>query len=306
MTLFDNYVIVDWSANSTPKAGKDSIWLANGEWSSHGSLTVKTQNPRTRAEATTELVGLLKKHVAAERSVLVGFDFPYGYAAGFAAACRSSTPNTRPWLATWNYLTKNIQDDPSNRNNRFVIASGLNQACGMAAGPFWGCPPNAATDYLSTKGPAPDQWNAAPLCRYRHTERRLRDGKMPVQEGWKLFTKGSVGSQALLGIPRVAALRLNREFKECSAVWPFETGFTPCPVRAEKPSVVHAEIWPSITPIGEPGQRVKDDVQVESLVRYFAALDQRNELGRLFDKPMGLDAVALDQCVSEEGWILGA
>ena len=29
MALFDSYVMVDWSAESRPKRGKDSIWLAH-------------------------------------------------------------------------------------------------------------------------------------------------------------------------------------------------------------------------------------------------------------------------------------
>ncbi len=30
--IFDDYVMVDWSANSTPRTGKDSIWIATGAW----------------------------------------------------------------------------------------------------------------------------------------------------------------------------------------------------------------------------------------------------------------------------------
>ena len=28
MSIFDNYIAVDWSANSSPKSGADSIWIA--------------------------------------------------------------------------------------------------------------------------------------------------------------------------------------------------------------------------------------------------------------------------------------
>jgi precorrin-8X/cobalt-precorrin-8 methylmutase len=31
MPLFDAYIIVDWSASSTPKTGADSVWLSGLE-----------------------------------------------------------------------------------------------------------------------------------------------------------------------------------------------------------------------------------------------------------------------------------
>ena len=79
---FDRYITVDWSANSKPKGGKDSIWVcthaADGESS--------TANPRTRREAETVVREQLLRAVRMRQRVLVGFDFPYGYPAGFADA----------------------------------------------------------------------------------------------------------------------------------------------------------------------------------------------------------------------------
>jgi hypothetical protein len=129
---------------------------------------------------------------------------------------------------------------------------------------------------------------------------------MRVQEVWKLFTKGCVGSQALLGIPRVAALRDDPNLAAVSSVWPFETDFTASPGAGRRPFILHAEIWPGIVTIETVPGRVKDAVQVAALVKHFGQLDERDELGRLFDTPKGLDAKAVADCTEEEGWILGA
>ena len=48
--LFNSYLMVDWSAYSTPKKGEDSIWVGLTE---AGKL-VELENPRTRAEACAE------------------------------------------------------------------------------------------------------------------------------------------------------------------------------------------------------------------------------------------------------------
>ena len=178
MTLFDAYVVIDWSANSSPKSGKDSIWVANAVRAEGGGLVTRTQNPRTRAAAASIVDKLLQEHHAANRSVLIGFDFPYGYPAGFAKALRGAS-DLRPWLTTWGQLRKQIQDDGNNKNNRFEVAARLNSACCMLQGPFWGCPEHAATDGLSQTSP---DWRRATLRQYRHTELRLRAKRLRVQE----------------------------------------------------------------------------------------------------------------------------
>src|SRR5437762_12862436 len=78
--LFDTYVIVDWSAASQPKTGRDSIWIcrlgADGE---------SFCNPPTRHAAKGLLADMLAGASARGERVVVGFDFPFGYPAGFAA-----------------------------------------------------------------------------------------------------------------------------------------------------------------------------------------------------------------------------
>ena len=89
MPAFNAYVMVDWSAASTPRLGRDSIWIATAERSSArraGKAARRTAlvNLRTRAEAA----GWLEARLAAlanKGRVLAGFDFPFGYPAGTAA-----------------------------------------------------------------------------------------------------------------------------------------------------------------------------------------------------------------------------
>ena len=107
--LFDAYLIVDWSAHAKPKHGKDSIWLAYHE---HGTLL---ENPTTRLAARNRVAELLTDAVSRSRRVLVGFDFPYGYPAGFARAL--GLPG-EPWWVVWSELARLIDDRPNNANNR--------------------------------------------------------------------------------------------------------------------------------------------------------------------------------------------
>src|SRR3954465_1908311 len=84
----------------------------------------------------------------------------------------------------------------------------------VGAYPFWGCPSGCeSTTLTSTKG-----------LHGRLAERRLTDlGNM--QPIWKLYGNGSVGSQALVGIPHVTALRNDPVLGPVSRVWPFEAAF---------------------------------------------------------------------------------
>src|SRR4051794_2455953 len=116
--LFDAYVFVDWSgrdAPSSPRPCADAIWIAEQD--------ARDAAPRetyctTRQGATAHVFTALARHVAAGRRVLVGFDFPYGYPAGLAAAL--DIPGAGPpWERTWSALARSIVDDPDNRSNRF-------------------------------------------------------------------------------------------------------------------------------------------------------------------------------------------
>lgn len=286
--LFDRYVVVDWSASAKPNTGADSIWI--GAAGHAGVPTWETANPSTRREAFELLRDRLSVDSLRGRRVLVGFDFPLGYPAGFAEAVCPSWRN--PWLGVWKSLQRAIKDDAKNANNRFDAAGQFNHLIGLQTGPFWGHPNGAESLHLSWQGGD----GRLGLRRYRHTETRVSG----VQEVWKLYGQGSVGSQALVGIPWVASLW--NYFSADAEVWPFERGFG---IRSVGPTVVLAEIWPGIIPIDVRQDQVKDQVQVEMLAAHFKKLDEQGELAALFGRPDGLADQDVNECVSAEGWILG-
>ena len=290
--LFQTYVAADWSAASTPKRGKDSIWVAV---SRGGRDTV--ENVATRDAATERARQLLREAVARGERVLVGFDFPYGYPMGVADVV---APGAAPgWRRLWDAIAALVRDDARNRSNRFEVAAALNARMGPP-GPFWGCPVGAATEaLLPTKGTFP---HCGRIEEFRRIERVLHSRRQYPKSVWQLAYSGSVGSQALVGIPRLAALRDDPELAPVSVVWPFETGFGVA-APDDAPLVVHAEIWPAAFAVDRGAHPVADAAQVLAVVRRFAALDEAGELGDLFERPRRLHDE--DGASLEEGWILG-
>jgi precorrin-8X/cobalt-precorrin-8 methylmutase len=300
--LFDRYVFVDWSASAKPNRGKDSIWFAAGS----ASGTSAPRNPETRDRATDELRALLLRAMARGERVLLGFDFAYGYPAGFAAAL-DLPGNDAPWRRTWTLLRESIEDGVDNSNARFDYAVGLNRRIGSPPGPFWGHPPGFSDDALTWRVSFPFATaNGLVLGALRNTDRQLRSVNRTVLPVWKLAGQGAVGSQTLLGIPRVAALRDDPALAPFSRVWPFETGFGADCIRRERPLVIHAEIWPGVLDPDPHGHAVPDARQVLALARWARGCDQRGQLDREFRAPGSLTPGALKECLEEEGWILGA
>ena len=141
---------------------------------------------------------LLAEAVRRGDRVLAGFDFPFGYPAGFAA--RLGLAGAPPWRATWDEIASLIEDDERNRNNRFEVGASLNERVSGGRFPFWGCPAGAAGRFL---GPTHHRGHDAEGL----AEKRLIDTWMVgAQPCWKLAYTGSVGSQVLTGIPVVRAL----------------------------------------------------------------------------------------------------
>ena len=305
--LFDRYLMVDWSSSNKPTREtptKDAIWI--GELTAAGRP--QTFYCRTRAAAVDVITKRLAEAADAGQRVLVGFDFAFGYPTGFAVAAGLVDEGSPPWLATWQYLAGSITDSPDNVSNRFEVASDLNSRVSPGPGPFWGCPKGSDTEYLTPSHVGvfsyPYPTAGAALERLRVTERHMKG----VQPTWKLFTTGSVGSQVLVGIPRVHALR--RALGSASAVWPFETGFTDDPLaRAAKASVLLVEIWPGIVDAEKLAAltkrgHIRDEAQVHLMCTWCAEHDERGSLGRYFDRPV-LKPEDLARAESEEGWILG-
>ncbi len=311
MTLFDVYIAVDWSARNAPSRvlpSADAIWV--GEHSADSSPDTTSAGPlyfRTRKLAERHIQSRLHAHLGERRRIFIGFDFAYAFPAGFAASLGYS--GNRPWRWLWSELANLITDDPSNKNNRFQVASHLNARCGTnAPGPFWGCPAASTTLTLTSTmlGRFAYPYPVEPgysLERLRLTE-QLLPGVQPV---WKLLGAGSVGSQALLGIPVVKRLRDDPALAENSRVWPFETGFTATPTPSSGPSVVHAEIWPGVVNDRlDPAHPIRDQAQVHAYVMWLAELDRRDQLGALFANGGDRSKEGNRRCIEEEGSILGA
>ena len=294
VSLFSNYLIVDWSASNTPKTGVDSIWLGWLERHRDGRWIYETLNPDTRARAFKQIRGRLVEAMKQSRATLVGFDFPLGYPRG--AAARLTREADQPWLATWRLIAQAVRDEADNVSNRFVAAARLNE---RLKGPFWGRPVTQPVTGLSVRKPKAglhglpemriaDEWVAGP------------------QSAWKLYGAGSAGSQALTGIPYLWRLREDPALAGAVRVWPFETGLSaPFGASPDQARIVLAETWPSQLRLKPKENEVKDQTQVRMLAEYFARLDQAGRLTRLFAGPRTLSKDQRDAIEREEGWILG-
>ncbi|RAK52378.1 cobalamin biosynthesis protein CbiG [Phenylobacterium deserti] len=295
--LFSAYVIVDWSAAAKPSTGADSIWIGVLKRDVRFRLAFESFNPPTRAEAEKKLAAILDDFKKRGERALVGFDFPLGFPRGFAAALNLT--GEQPWRAVWDQLDKMVKDKADNTNNRFGVGSEINRRMTGGPFPFWGCPPKDALTTLQPKRSRPH--GPGDLPEFRHTDLAAK-GAASI---WKLYYNGSVGGQAILGIPAARRLKLARG--EAVKVWPFETGFRTLNEQdLDGVEVVVAEVYPSLfKPQGSPGE-VKDLVQVRTTAEHFARLDEAGKLGTAFAAPTGTAADVILDAEREEGWILGA
>lgn len=270
MTGFDTVIVIDWSGGNdrgpTPKA--DAIWACVAR-------DGRTQRPlymRNRQVAEAWLQDILRAEREAGRRVFVGLDFPFGYPAGFAEAlCGRADP-----LAVWDWLAERITDTPK-ANNRFDVAGKINALFG-GRGPFWGNAlrrdiaglPRTKADYVS------------PFAAHRKAEAQA-PGAFSV---WQLAGAGSVGSQALMGLPVLA--RLRRSFGSDVTVWPFE---------ARDAGITLAEVWPSLMSTQIAAQRQQDEIKDAAQVRVLAQA--------ILDAPADALVQMLAEGDPEEGWIFG-
>lgn len=305
--------MVDWSGGDRRRAGRaDCIWIAYGLARSAEPTTV---SPPSRTDAERLILDQLEFIVATNnRRVLLCADFGYGYPAGFASLItKSESGGLPPWRRVWQYLSSHVQDDLrtkpgqklTNRSNRFAVASAVNAAVSESGspGPFWCLFKAGGYVCIPQKRPAQPficpSGSVAPL--------RITDRKAKSDSPFRLFGTGSVGSQVLTGIPRFQNIRFGPQFADCSAVWPFETGWAPLNGAWLDPSIriLHAEIYPSVrAPLKDT---IKDCGQVRAMWHWARDLDRRNLLIKEFAIPRGIESgSAEDQLIrSEEGWILG-
>jgi hypothetical protein len=293
--LFSAYVIVDWSAASKPTTGADSVWIGVLKRDVRFRLAFESFNEATRADAEARLNLILADLKKRSERALVGFDFPLGFPRGFADALKLKG---EPWRAAWDELGKRVVDKPTNVNNRFNVAAQLNRLLTDGPFPFWGAPPkDVQTTLMATKSRA---HGPGDLPEFRHADLAAK-GAASI---WKTYYNGSVGGQAIMGIPVVRRLKDARG--EAARVWPFETGFKAM-TEADLAGVdvVFAEVYPSmVKPQGAAGE-VKDLMQVRTLAEHFARLDEANKLGEVFGPAKGMAADAVLDAEREEGWILG-
>lgn len=282
MRPFDKFVVVDWSASSKPspvRPSADAIWIGTAD----ADGGAESRYYRTRAAAMQDLRERLLAWRLEGKRVFLGVDFPLGYPQGFAGAVTGRADT----MALWDVLAGWVQDGPDNANNRFAVATSLNNIF-PGVGPFWGGPEAATGPALPAKG-------SERTCQGL-PERRLTEDRVPsAQSCWKLYTVGSVGSQALLGITRMAALR--RELSWNLSVWPFEAGVDAPVVLAEiYPSLIHDAVTEALA---STEGAIKDDLQVRLLAQAFAQMQRDGQFADLFAAPPE------DLRVREEGWILG-
>ena len=296
--LFNAYVIVDWSAASKPNTGADSVWIGVLKRDVRFRLAFEAFNPPTRAEAEKKLVAVLDDLKKRGERALLGFDFPLGFPRGFSTALKLPTA-APPWRAVWDQIDRMVKDKADNTNNRFGVASEINRRITGGPFPFWGCPPKDALTTLQPKRSR--DHTAGDLPELRHAELAAK-GASSI---WKLYYNGSVGGQAILGIPVVRRLKL--AYGEAMRVWPFETGFrTLDEAHLEGAAIVAAEVYPSLVKTVIPPGEVKDQAQVRATAEHFARLDEAGRLDAAFGPSKTAPADLVIDAEMEEGWILGA
>jgi len=295
--LFSAYVIVDWSAAAKPTTGADSIWIGVLKRDVRFRMAFESYNPATRGEAEKRLTLILDDLKKRSERALIGFDFPLGFPRGFATALK--LPGDEAWRAAWDQVDKRVKDGGDNTNNRFGVASESNRRLTGGPFPFWGCPPRDTLTTLQpkkTRNHGPDD-----LPEFRHADLAAK-GASSI---WKLYYNGSVGGQAILGIPAARRIKLARG--DAAKAWPFETGFKAL-TEADLAGVdvVMAEVYPSMIKAPALPGEVKDLTQVRTTAEHFARLDEANKLGELFGPAKGMAADVVLDAEREEGWILGA
>lgn len=263
---YDTFIIVDWSGGNqgSAKPQADAIWACVAR----RDMVEDAVYLRNRCQAERWLIEALTAERTAGRRVLVGFDFPFGYPAGFGQALVGSDDP----FDLWDWFETRIEDAPT-ANNRFDVAAEINLKFG-GNGPFWGNGLKRDITGLSRtkagyENPFPDR---------RAAEEQAK-GAFTL---WQMSGVGSVGGQAMMGLPVLA--RLRHHFGAELAVWPFEALDTP---------IALVEIWPSLTVGPAPEGWIKDAWQVHSVARDMAALDP-TRLTEMLDIP-----------ITPEGWIFG-
>ncbi len=297
--LFNAYVMVEWNASGSPKSGKDSIWIGVLKRDTRFRLAFEAFNPPTRQAAEAKLREVLADLRRRGERALIGFDFPLGYPSGAAAKLQLKQPD---WSGMWAFLASNVADKADNTNNRFAVAAKMNRLMTDEARPFWGAPARDTQRWLASTKPETHGPDLPPL--YRRAEIVAQRLGKAAKSVWQIFGNGTVGSQAIVGIPAVK--RLKDELGDKLVVWPFATGWRALgPEDMEGAEAVAVEIYPALYSAKLEAGEVPDRAQVRAAAEHFARLDEAGKLGAQFAAPAGAAAAEVALVEREEGWILG-
>ncbi|MEP1386723.1 MAG: molybdopterin guanine dinucleotide synthesis [Yoonia sp.] len=264
---YDSFVMVDWSGGNDrgAKPTSDAIWVGI----SRGDTSENPMYFRNRQVFAIWARGFIETELAAGRTAMIGFDFPFGYPTGFG----QHLTGTNDPLAIWDWFADRVEDTPK-ANNRFDLAGQINATL-PGIGPFWGNGLGRDIDHLPRKGLARTQ-NPFPE---RRAVEHLAKGAFTC---WQLSGAGAVGSQIIMGLPVLQKLRL--AFPDQINVWPFENLTAP---------ISFVEIWPTLFAGQGPDHIIKDAHQVMATAHHLA---QRTVTQLHAD---------LHISAPVEGWILG-
>ncbi|MEQ8899069.1 MAG: molybdopterin-binding protein [Roseovarius sp.] len=270
MSQFDTVAMMDWSGGNDTgsRPRKDAIWLGV----TRGGVDEAPVYIRNRMEAERIVAALIERELAAGRRLFVGFDFPFGFPAGFAEGL---TGRSDPF-AVWEWLEARIEDS-AKANNRFDLAAEINGLF-PGTGPFW---------FNGLKRDIPGLPRKDSRAGHGLPERRLAEQRAAgAFTCWQMGGAGAVGGQVLTGLPVLN--RLRRRFAGQVAVWPFEP--------LDRP-VAFVEIWPGLinraVKRAEAAGGIRDAHQVRLLARAVAGLHPEDR-----DAMLRVEA-------PEEGWIMG-
>jgi hypothetical protein len=258
--------MVDWSASSRPKLGRDSVWI--GIINERGALPELTNAAtRTLAESLIEEAALRLQRESAQ--LILGLDFALTYPSIVTEllvppAARPSEREHHPAHQLWSLIDRLIVDEPSNHNNRIDVAGVLNERLGEPL--FWGLPTyRGTTSSVGDSTPTvPGRLVPTPLPRFRACDRLAAAAAGSfISSPFQLFGAGAVGSQSLLGMAMLG--RLERRLGLID-LWPYEHRSAP---------IVVVEVWPTLSAPDattiHPDVLIKDQAQVTECVLELAS-----------------------------------
>ncbi len=294
--LFQAYVVVRWSAASKASSGADSVLIGVVRRDVRFRNAYAAHAASTRAEGEKKLDAILADLIKRRERTLLCLDFPLGFPHGLAAGLKLAG---EPWQAVWTQLDRMVKDKADNTNNRFGVGAEINRRITGGPFPFWGCPPRDALTTLQPKRTREHQDGDLP-------ELRLTEGRVKGAPSiWKLYYNGSIGGQAILGIPMVR--RLKQKLGEAMKAWPFETGFRDLsPADLEGVDVLAAEVFVGAEDAKPASGESKDQTEIRGAAERLSRLDEAGKLGPLFAAPKDVSEAEAETARSEEGWILGA